>query len=247
MNINIVQQTVPNNQLGIYSDAPSITSRGIAELIDARHDSVKRAIERLVERDVIGSPPLVSFKNINNVTGQEFLFSGEQGKRDSIVVVAQLSPEFTARLVDRWQELEIAEAKRQLKIPNFSNPAEAARAWAEQYEATVAANEQLAIAAPKAEFVDKYIEGSGLKGFRQVAKLLNIKEPAFRLFLQEEQIMYRLGSEWVPYANHIDAGRFELKTGQANNGRVFNTAKFTPKGVEWIAGEWAKYQLRGNA
>ena len=27
-------------------------------------------------------------------------------KRDSFVVVAQLSPEFTARLVDRWQELE---------------------------------------------------------------------------------------------------------------------------------------------
>ncbi|MGL9734753.1 MAG: hypothetical protein ACR5LF_00365 [Symbiopectobacterium sp.] len=39
---------------------------------------------------------------------------GEQGKRDSIIVVAQLCPEFTARLcpeftarlVDRWQELE---------------------------------------------------------------------------------------------------------------------------------------------
>jgi len=29
-------------------------------------------------------------------------------KRDSYVVVAQLSPEFTARLVDRWQELEAA-------------------------------------------------------------------------------------------------------------------------------------------
>ncbi len=28
------------------------------------------------------------------------------GKRDSYVIVAQLSPEFTARLVDRWQELE---------------------------------------------------------------------------------------------------------------------------------------------
>ena len=27
------------------------------------------------------------------------------GKRDSYIVVAQLSPEFTARLVDRWQEL----------------------------------------------------------------------------------------------------------------------------------------------
>lgn len=28
------------------------------------------------------------------------------GKRDSLIVVAQLCPEFTARIVDRWQELE---------------------------------------------------------------------------------------------------------------------------------------------
>ena len=36
-----------------------------------------------------------------------FVFSGEKGRRDSIIVVAQLCPEFTARIVDRWQELEI--------------------------------------------------------------------------------------------------------------------------------------------
>ncbi|STV49677.1 DNA-binding protein Roi [Klebsiella pneumoniae subsp. pneumoniae] len=33
-------------------------------------------------------------------TMQVFRFTDEQGKRDSIIVVAQLSPEFTARLVD---------------------------------------------------------------------------------------------------------------------------------------------------
>lgn len=27
-------------------------------------------------------------------------------KRSSLIVVAQLSPEFTARIIDRWQELE---------------------------------------------------------------------------------------------------------------------------------------------
>ena len=45
----------------------------------------------------------------NNKTSV-YVFSGEQGKRDSIIVVAQLSPEFTARLVDRWQALESGEA-----------------------------------------------------------------------------------------------------------------------------------------
>ncbi|WP_198651840.1 hypothetical protein [Salinicola sp. RZ23] len=34
------------------------------------------------------------------------LFKGEQGKRDSTYVVAQLGPKSIARSVDRWQELE---------------------------------------------------------------------------------------------------------------------------------------------
>ena len=32
---------------------PTMTSREIAELVDSRHDSVKRAIERLVEKGAI--------------------------------------------------------------------------------------------------------------------------------------------------------------------------------------------------
>ncbi|WP_257291349.1 hypothetical protein, partial [Endozoicomonas sp. ONNA1] len=34
-------------------------------------------------------------------------------QRDSYVVMAQVSPEFTAKLVDRWQELEKEKAQHQ--------------------------------------------------------------------------------------------------------------------------------------
>ncbi|MBU4609163.1 Rha family transcriptional regulator [Achromobacter sp. GG226] len=86
-----------------------MTSREIADLVEVRHDSVKRSIDRLVERGVIASPPMEE-KPTDGRPVSEYVFSGEQGKRDSIVVVAQLSPEFTARLVDRWQELEAGAA-----------------------------------------------------------------------------------------------------------------------------------------
>lgn len=118
---------------------------------------------------------------------------------------------------------------------NFS---EALRLAADQQEQIEQQAQQLAIAAPKVEFVDKYVESTGLKGFRQVAKLLGANEAEFRLFLSDNKIMYKLGSEWVPYANHIDAGRFAVKTGQADNGHAFNSAKFTPKGIEYIARLW---------
>lgn len=83
-------------------DAVTMSSREIADLVGSRHDSVKRTIERLVERKVIGAPPAVEYLDSLGRPAIEYLIN----KRDSFVVVAQLCPEFTAALVDRWQELE---------------------------------------------------------------------------------------------------------------------------------------------
>ena len=106
---------------------------------------------------------------------------------------------------------------------------------------------QLAIAAPKAEFVDRYVQSTGNLGFRQVAKLLKVKETELREFLISNRVMYRLGGALTPYAEHIDSGRFEVKAGMADHGdatHAYQQAKFTPKGVEWLAGELAKAEAK---
>lgn len=117
----------------ISSAVMRMTSVEIADMVNSRHDSVKRAIERLeTPKDdgtpaVIQLPPLVEVENnqslSQNSRSKAYLFQGEKGKRDSIVVVAQLSPEFTARLVDRWQELESKEASRQ-PVSQLASPIE---------------------------------------------------------------------------------------------------------------------------
>jgi len=80
----------------------SMSSQDIAELVGSRHDKVKQSIERLAERGTIQLPPV---GEVRNHLGQSVSVY-QIAKRDSFVVVAQLSPEFTAALVDRWQELE---------------------------------------------------------------------------------------------------------------------------------------------
>ncbi|MGF6595108.1 phage antirepressor KilAC domain-containing protein [Pseudomonas sp. 2835] len=143
-------------------------------------------------------------------------------------------------------KLKSLEAPRVIAtLPDFSSPA-AARAWAEQYELQQAANQALAVAAPKVEFVDRYVEATGLKGFRQTAKLLRANEARFREFLLDKKIMYRMGGEWQAYQQHIDAGRFDIKTGTTEGGHAFNQTKFTPKGVTWVAGLWAQYNLEAQ-
>lgn len=113
---------------------------------------------------------------------------------------------------------------------------EALRLAADLAEQKAVLENKLAIAAPKAEFVDHYVEASGLIGFREAAKLLNVKESDFRLFILDNGIMYRLAGKMTPYAQHLDAGRFTVKTGEAGNGHAFTQVKFTPKGIQWIAG-----------
>lgn len=105
----------------ISSAIMRMTSVEIADMVEKRHDNVKRTIETLAEQSVISLPRVEEIKIQRErrlETSQAYIFEGEKGKRDSIVVVAQLSPVFTARLVDRWQELESQQvAQKQQTLP----------------------------------------------------------------------------------------------------------------------------------
>jgi prophage antirepressor-like protein len=98
----------------------------------------------------------------------------------------------------------------------------------------------LSIAAPKAAAFEKLADARGSKTFREVAKFLEIKEPALRAFLSAIEMLYLLNGDWVPYAAHIDAGRLILKTGKTDSGYMFTQTRFTAKGVTWIAEQWVK-------
>lgn len=87
-----------------HDSVARMSSREIAEVTQKRHDNVWRTIESLHAKGLIGLP---QFEEVPNpgpgpLCIKQYLI----GKRDSFVVVAQLSPEFTAALVDRWQQLE---------------------------------------------------------------------------------------------------------------------------------------------
>lgn len=215
----------------VTSSTITMSSREIAELVGSKHEAVRKSAERLASDQILTSPLATFDYEHRGNTYWEYRFE----KRDCLVLVARLSPAFTAQVIDRWQELEL-KAQEIKPLTHL----ETARLLVSSLEQIEQQAQQLAIAAPKVEFVDKYVEATGLKGFRQVAKLLGAKENALSEFLESQKIMYRLSGERVPYANHIDAGRFSVKTGQADNGHAFNSAKFTPKGVQWLAELWNK-------
>ncbi len=90
------QLITSNNQL-------TMSSREIASLTSKQHDNVLKLIRSLIESGIVkNTTPQNYVHPQNKQTYTEFL----SDKRDSLVIVARLSPEFTAAVIDRWQELE---------------------------------------------------------------------------------------------------------------------------------------------
>lgn len=219
--------------------AVAMSSREIAEVTGASHDNVMKTVRRLVAEGVVSGNETPFHHPQNGQTYNEFLLSF----RDTMVVVSGYNATLRAKIIDRWQELE----RNAPPAPAPTVPrtfADALRLAADQQDVIAAQAEQLAAAAPAVEFVGRYVESTGLMTFRQVAKLLQVKEPEFRQFLHAAKIMYPLNGEWTAHAQHIEAGRFEVRAGTAKNDHAYSTAKFTAKGVEWVAGELAKWQLK---
>ena len=217
----------------------TMSSREIAELTGKDLGHVNRDIRAMLD-SLKDDPELEHVREEQDGRGYTTAFY--LGRELTYTLLSGYSVVLRRRVVARWQELEAAQGPQ---LPQTM--AQALRLAADQAEQLEQQAAQLALAAPKAEFVDKYVQATtGSKGFRQVCKLLNVKEPVFRQFLKDKGVMYYLGREWVPHAQHIQAGRFETKAGVAEHGdtsHAYNQAMFTAKGVSWIAGEWAKHQL----
>lgn len=163
----------------VNNSALEMTSLQIADLVEKRHDNVKRKIETLINSNVIQCPQIEDIKNHQNRNMEIYVFSGEQGKRDSIVVVSQLCPEFTARLVDRWQELEQQNKKYHIDL---SNPHALRRALLDY-------SEQVIELEAKNTGLERTIQTitqtrNGVK-FQQACKLLNIKRHVLAKWLKE--------------------------------------------------------------
>ena len=232
------------NEMILSPGEAAITSREIAELVEKRHDNVKRTIETLVEQRVIASPQIEE-KPTAGRPAAEFVFSGEQGKRDSIIVVAQLSPEFTARLVDRWQELEARVAKFD-PVAVLADPA-AMRGLLLTYTEKVLALEQVVqVQAPKVEAHDRIAAAEGSLCMRDAAKVLQMRPIDLRNWLIVNRWIYgRPGhSGWLAYQDRIQQGVMchKVTTVQREDGteKVVEQPRITPKGLTRSGNELAK-------
>lgn len=220
------------NQI-IISPTLTMSSREIAELTGKEHKNVIRTIKDLLAAEILDAqiePLKFEYR------GQWFDYY-ELNKRDSLVLVARLSPEFTAHIVDRWQELECQSKQHNVDI---NNPHALRKALLE-YTEQVIELEHKNIGLEKSIKVITQTN-HGVK-FQQACKILNIKRSVLADWLSKHGWDRRLNNARASTHYSQERGycetKYEERTKIKANGELGSYSQIEffilPKGMEVLA------------
>lgn len=152
-------------------------------------------------------------------------------KREACLMAMSYSYELQALVFDRMTELENHYKENVVKLPDFTNPVEAARAWANEVEAKQIAQEKLAIAAPKVEYFDRVADVHNYMNATTAGQKVGLSGTALNKQLEQFNVYNRaiktgrVFQQWF-----IDRGLGVMK--KTDNG--YNQSRFTNKGEQWI-------------
>ena len=212
-----------------------MSSREIAELCEKQHKHVIADIRKMLDELEMNSAEFsAQYKTADGRMQPCFHLP----KDLTLTLIAGYNVKLRKRIIDRWQELENQQKPTAL-LPDFTNPAESARAWAEQYESRQLAEQKLIAAQPKVAFVDHYVDVGTSKSLREVAKILKMPERAMIARLIEDKLLYRQSNNLLPHQSAHARDLFTVKTGTAEHGHNFTQTRVTSKGIEFIASRYA--------
>lgn len=216
----------------------TMSSLEIADLVESNHADVRRSIERLANKGVIALPPLAEVSN--DGPGPKTISVYNLIKRDSLIVVAQLCPEFTAAIVDRWQVLEAQAAAPALDPANLSRLQLIQIAMDAERERLVL-EEKVVEMTPKVAALDRIATADGSLCLMDAAKQLQMRPKDLITFLSAHQWIYKRagGSAWIGYQDRIQSGLLEHKSNIVIDGngieRIRDQVRVTAKGLARLA------------
>ena len=195
----------------LQSEVKTMSSREIAELCGKEHRGVLRDIDNLNEtyekmglhKTVQGS---YTHPNTGNQQHREYLLTKEQ----SIDLVTGYNQELRITINRRWAELESQQS--QVTLPNFTDPAEAAIAWAKEYKEKQALAIENSVLKPKSDALDVISAASNSLNIRETAKTLDIQEKKFIAWCINHDWLYRDSkAKLCPISHRIQSGFLEQR------------------------------------
>ena len=181
----------------------SMTSLEISEVTGKEHKSIMRDIrvllEQVSEKDGYKFVPMSYTDSCNRNQPMYNL-----GKKECFLLASGYDALLRAKIINRWEELEIKE-RETFKIPQtLSEALYLAASQAKQIEEQ---NKQLEEQRPKVEFFNQVTDSTDAVDMKECAKILNMGIGRNRLFefLRSRAILDRKN---LPYQYFIDRGYF---------------------------------------
>ncbi|MDY7554252.1 phage antirepressor KilAC domain-containing protein [Pseudomonas sp. FG1] len=213
----------------------TMSSREIADLVEARHNDVIATIERLFSKGLLRSDR----KSRRESTGGRPIDVYDLTERDTHLVIAGYSDEHRARVIDRWQELE-SKVVGQLQIP--TNFAEALQLAADQAKQNASLHQVIQQQAPKVQALERLSATDGSICITSAAKQLGIGPLKLFKWLSDNRWIYRRAafSAWSAYQPRLTAGLLEHKLVKVGKGaeedlKVVEQVMVTRKGITHLA------------
>ena len=212
-----------NDLIQFGESKQTMSSLEIAKLTGKPHNDVMKAIRAMEpswEKVSQGKFSLSSRKVEQPNGGIREYPCYELTKTECLYVATKFNDEARAKLVLRWEELEQKQRAQMLQLPDFTDPAEAAMAWAKEYkEKKVLAienkkleEENIQLAAENQElkhdknYLDLIMRSKALLTVSQIAQDYGMSGKALNKQLAQMGIQYSINGQWILYARYKDCG-----------------------------------------
>lgn len=224
-------QVLNNNKM-------TIDSREVAKMLGKEHKYVLRDIEGTEK--VKGIIPVLTSANLHPLKYFiESNYKDAKGQMRKCYLVTKLGCEmlgnkqqgekgilFTAKYVQRFNEMEQELQKPQFKLPTTYKEA--------LIELVATIEEKERIEAEK----ERLIHSTKTYTATELAKELGFKSAqAFNEELKERKIQYKINNTWVLCARYSDKGYQSIKQIELDNGKVIYDRRFNGNGRDWLLNE----------
>ena len=214
----------------------TMSSLEIAKLTGKPHNDVMKAIRKMEpawEKVHEGKFSLMYRETEigNGATRKDPYY--ELTKTECLYVATKFNDEARAKLVIRWEELEKKSREGMIALPNFTDPAEAAMAWAKEYrekkvlaiendslkiENKILEKENIELASEVQElkhdrnYLDIIMRSRSLMTVSQIAQDYGMSAKAFNQQLAQMGIQYKNNEQWILYSRYKDCGYVSSRT-----------------------------------
>lgn len=241
-NLDLVE--IRNNQV-------VVSSRQVAEKFEKEHRNVLAGVREILaaEKSAAKFFEESTFEN-RGKSYPEYLMNRDGFTLLTMSFNGKAALQWKMKYIAAFNEMEARLKSNAMVLPDFTNPAEAARAWAEQFEKCNKAEQQLKAAEPKVIFADAVSASDTTILIGDLAKLIKQNGHAIgqkRLFqwLRENGFLIkRQGADYnSPTQYAMELGLFKIKetaiTHSDGHVTVSKTVKVTGKGQQYFINKFA--------